>query len=161
MGKYEEFVEAYKKQDELGLKTNKELYTYLGLTPVTYNNYKTKYLKTVGDYDSQTWLDEKTRHVDAQLIKACEKGSPQALQTFYKLNQRLIDRKEETVKVEFTISDRQKLTADIINGLREDSRITGVCAICGLSQALCDDSLLLAEPEHASDRAVEAVEVPA
>lgn len=139
MGKYEEFVEAYKKQDELGLKTNKELYTYLELTPVTYNNYKTKYLKSVGDYNSQTWLDEKTRHVDAQLIKACEKGSPQALQTFYKLNQRLIDRKEETVKVEYSHIEIAGDAEQLIGRLKQISEEAGICVLCG------KPSLLLAE----------------
>jgi len=130
---------------------------------ITINTYYKLSKRIDGDdeYDSQVWLDSKTKVVDEALLKACDRGSPQALQTFYKLNQRLVDRKEETVKVEFTTGDRQELTANIINGLKEDARITGVCSVCGISQALCDEPLLLTESEYTEDRTVEAVEVSA
>ena len=133
----------------------------LCIPPASFNNYKNRYLASEDGYNSQEWLDDNTQKVDAALMKACEKGSPQALQTFYKLNQRLIDRKEESVKVEFTIRDRQELTAGIINGLREEARVTGVCSVCGKSEILCNELLLPAKSKYSESGTMEAVEVSA
>ncbi len=131
MGKYEEFVDAYKKQDELGLKTNKELYTYLDLKPATYNNYKTKYLKTVGDYDSDEYLANKEREVDESLVKQA-KQSPTALSTYYKRTGKLIEKKEEMVKVEYTHGEIARDADSLIGYFREQLDAEGgICPVCG------------------------------
>ena len=57
-------------------------------------------------YDSNKFLEERDGRIDAALIAACEKGSPKALELFFKLRGKLVDK----VKADVTIG----LSADEI-----------------------------------------------
>jgi hypothetical protein len=65
-------------------------------------------------YDSDKWLQKRTPEMDKALVTACEKGSPAALQLFYKLNKRLIEQSETKVKF--------SLDADELARIRSEAR---------------------------------------
>ncbi len=56
------------------------------------------------NYNSEKYLNGRTRVVDEALIKACDRGSGVALTTFYKLNKRLVEQQE--IKVGITADER-------------------------------------------------------
>ena len=152
-------------------KTQKAICQHLGVSLVTGSAWNKKAnkehperrAKVPVEFDIRQAFKENYEIIWNAFLKAVkeERISPTVFRTFAQLAGELVEKREDTVKVEFTVGDRQRLTASIITELREDARITGVCSICGVSQALCNKSLLLAEPKHPADREVEALEVSA
>ena len=103
------------------------------------------------NYNSDEYLKNSTQRADKALLEACDGGSPKALETFYKLNRRLIERKEETVKVEHTVADRQRIAEIVLDGFQEDFRRCGVCQVCGFSKALRIELCVDSKPELTED----------
>ena len=69
-------------------------------------------------------------------VKA-KKINAQLFRTFAQLANELVERKEETVKLELTANDRTRIARETINGLRENyQRNGGYCPICQRSPIL-------------------------
>lgn len=93
---------------------------------------------------SKSILDKATDKVDKALIASCENGNSGSLRTYFQLQNRLVERKEETVKIELSVAERIQIANEVVTGLREQYRLGGrACSVCGrpalLSGELCED----------------------
>ncbi len=113
-----------------------------------------------GDFNLQSFLtDNKKLLADALLLAAKNpRTNATALKLFAQLTGDLVEKKEETVKLELTANDRTRIARETINGLRENyQRNGGYCPVCSRPEALRLDAHLDTEPEHTEDREVAAV----
>jgi len=138
MTKKEQIIEQWASGQ---FKTQAELAKFLSVTTAYVSNVligaegRTPQKKANGHY-----FDSKSKDVDTALVKACEKGNAQALRTYYQLTQRLIEKREETHKVEFTPADHTRIARETINGLREEyQQLGGICPVCNQPKAFCDE----------------------
>ena len=158
MSKKEQIIEQWATGQ---FRTQAELAKLLEVTTAYVSNVlieaegRTPQKKTNGDY-----FDTKAKDVDTALVRACEKGNAQALRTYYQLTQRLIEKREDIHKVEFTPADHTRIARETINGLREEyQQLGGICPVCNQSKALRIEARLDTEPEQPEDREVAAVAV--
>ena len=158
MSKKEQIIELH--ASDLSL-TQAEIARRVGVTPAYVSSIlivvegRTPQKKANGDY-----FDTKAKDVDTALVKACEKGNAQALRTYYQLTQRLIEKREDIHKFEFTPADHTRIARETIIGLREEyQRLSGRCVVCGQSKLLLNEARLDTEPEQPEDREVAAVAV--
>ena len=156
MGKKEQIIELWATGQ---FKTQGELANSLSVTPAYVSSVlveaegRTPQKKVNGDY-----FDSKSKDVDTALVKACEKGNAQALRTYYQLTQRLIEKREDIHKVEFTPADHTRIARETVDGLRAQyQRLGGRCVVCGQSKALRIEARLDTEPEQPEDREVATV----
>ena len=90
------------------------------------------------------------------------KINAQLFRTFAQLANELVERKEETVKLELTANDRTRIARETINGLRENyQRDGGYCPVCSRPEALRLDAHLDTEPEHTEGGEVATVGISA
>jgi len=116
--------------------------------------------KVISEYNSDIWLNEQEMVADESLVKACEKGNSSALRIYYQRTQKLLDKKEETIKYEPSPDEYIRLAQRVVQGLKDSCRETGgVCPICGFGQALYDAPRLDTEREHEEDGEVAALAV--
>jgi len=160
MTKKEQIIEQWASGQ---FKTQAELAKFLSVTTAYVSNVligaegRTPQKKANGDY-----FDSKSKDVDTALVKACEKGNAQALRTYYQLTQRLIEKREETHKVEFTPADYTRIARETINGLRDDFETGGGrCPICGQYKEICDRPLLDSESKFPESGEMATVALPA
>ena len=158
MTKKEQIIEQWASGQ---FKTQAELAKFLEVTTAYVSNVlieaegRTPQKKANGDY-----LDRKSTAVDEALVKACEKGNAQALRTYYQLTQRLIEKREDIHKVEFTPADHTRIARETIIGLREEyQQLGGICPVCNQSQALLNGSHFHPKSKQSADREVAAVAV--
>ena len=118
------------------------IYTHIGITARTYSKWMEGEDKTVDS--SLSILDRANDSIDEALIVSCKKGNSSSLRTFFQLQNRLVERKEEKLKVEFSVGERFQIANEVIAGLREQYKLGGrACAVCGrppvLLAELCED----------------------
>jgi len=81
-------------------------------------------------HDSKKYLENSSKDMDDALVKACLKGSPQALQLYYKVMGRLVEKTEITERRVITADEHFKMLAEAeqrIKGLEEsEDRVTQV-----------------------------------
>ena len=73
-----------------------------------------------GEYDSTAWLKERTPEADEALIKACKSGSPSALKLLYQLLDRLVEKAEQKVEVQFDSTELAKRHIENRKWLRDN-----------------------------------------
>lgn len=151
----------YKKS--LGLVTIEATCEHLGISkPIYYKNLE-EWKKENGakDYNSDNYLEESNSVVDKALIKACQKGVPSALLTYFKRTGKITEKREDTVKVEFTVADRLREAARLRDDLYAEYRDTGVCSICHQRKEVHVQSRLDNGREQQSEDTVAAVALSA
>ena len=118
---------------------------------------------TSGDFNAQEYMSTHLEKILAKTIKIIEeKGSAKHIEMALKLMGLLIERKQETVKIEFTPIDLADIGKATIDGLRaEFSAGKGRCPVCGEYKLLCHQAYLDTEPEHTEDREVATVALSA
>ena len=141
MSKKEQIIEQWATGQ---FKTQAELAKFLSVTTAYVSNVlieaegRTPPKKTNGDY-----FDSKSKDVDTALVKACEKGNAQALRTYYQLTQRLIEKREDTVRVEYSSGEIARDADEIIGYLEQRLEEAGTCPVCGKPSVLlgevCDN----------------------
>jgi len=138
MSKKQQIIEQWASGQ---FKTQGELANSLSVTPAYVSHVlieaegRTPQKKANGDY-----FDTKAKDVDEALVRACEKGNAQALRTYYQLTQRLIEKREDIHKVEFTPVDYTRIARETIIGLREEyQQLGGRCPVCQQPQALLNE----------------------
>lgn len=162
--KFREWLKLDKKaRKKLGVVDQKNFAIHHGISTGRLSQWKAEETAMSEDvFNPQVYVMENLQAILIKTLKVIqEKGSAKHIEMALKLVGLLIDKKEETVKFEFTTSDKLQLTAAIINGLREEKGVTGVCPVCFQREALCIESCLDSKPEYSDDREMEAVEVPA
>jgi hypothetical protein len=70
------------------------------------------------DYDPENYLNVSAGKVDKALIRACERGSPGALKTYYQITNRLVE-KSENINIDLTADDITKRQLEAERRLRE------------------------------------------
>lgn len=85
------------------------------------------------------------------------KISPGLFRTFAQLVGELVERKEESIKVEFSVSDRIRIASQLRDELRREWETSGSCAVCGQSSALRNQVRSNTEPEFSENREVGTV----
>ena len=123
---------------------------------------KERVKENAGEFDiREAFLTDQKLIWDAfmKAVKA-DRINATLFRTFAQLANELVERKEETVKLELTASDRTRIARETINGLRENyQRNGGYCPVCSRPEALRIDARVDTEPEHAEGGEVATVAV--
>lgn len=116
---------------------------------------------TNGELDTRKFLNANKGKLLNAIIDGLDgkRTNSQLLRLVAQLTGDLVEKTEDTVKVEFTIADRQQAAADLIEGLRRETETTGICVVCGQRKALRLESCSNPEPEHTKDSEVATVAV--
>ncbi len=125
---------------------------------------KWKKQRDTGEFDIREAFRAEKKLIWDAFLGAVKTGkiNAQLFRTFAQLANELVERKEDTLKLEFTANDRTRIARETINGLRENyQRNGGYCPVCSRPETLCIDAHLDTEPEHTEDREVAAVGIPA
>ena len=132
-----------------------------GIGQSSYRRYKEKYqTKNRGDFNLQEYLRGELPSIAKQLIKQVESGkSPRSIELALKALGELVEKQEQTVKHEFTTTERISVAREFVNELREEAN-KGRCPICGEHKALRIQPRVDTEPEHDEDREVEVMGLP-
>lgn len=106
-----------------------------------------KYRDENGKLDAKKFLEDNMEIILMDLLNP-GKGIPsRKSEMILKILDIYKEKQEVTQKVEFTVADRQSLSADIIGGLKRERESTGVCPVCGIGQTLLNEPCLYPEPE--------------
>lgn len=160
--KFEKFKELYEQwlSGDRAFRIKKDLYESIGISEKTGVQWSKRVERERSPEDnfqkSLADLDEKAL---AGLKRACERGSPAGLQLFYKLTNRYIEKKEETVKLEYSPAERIADAREFIEGLRAQYK-GGYCPLCQRPWVLPDQTCVDTEREYPEDGQVAAVVVP-
>ncbi len=156
-----DFIRIYgdkEEQDRLGIHGVAEISEYAGISHVLGHKLVNRG-DTDKNYNSNEFLETKNKVVDEALIKACEKGSPQALMTYFKRTGKIVEKREETLTVVST-ADRIKGARELRDALRRELEESGSCPLCHKSQVLCHEICDNSESEQSKDREVATLGLP-
>ncbi len=113
---------------------------------------KWKKQRDTGEFDiREAFLKDQEKIWDG-FMGAVKSGkiNAQLFRTFAQLANELVEKKEETVKLELTANDRTRIARETINGLREDyQRNGGYCPICSRPETICVEPVLDTESRDA------------
>jgi len=135
-----------------------------GVSQVTLYKWDKSVALAEGDavYNSESWLESQTQKADEALVKACEKNNAQALKIFYQINKRLIEQREDTLKLDFSANDYTQIGNRVKQQLRDDfQEFGGICPVCFKSQALRREICVDTESKQPEDREVATLALPA
>ncbi len=156
-----DFIRIYgdkEEQDRLGIHGVAEISEYAGISHVLGHK-----LVNRGDtdinYNSDKFLETKNKVVDEALIKACEKGSPQALVTYFKRTGKIVEKREDTLTVVST-ADRIRIARELRDGLRREWEDSRSCPVCHQSKALLNEVCDYTESKYGEDREVATLGLP-
>ena len=139
-------------------RTMKAISKHLGKHEQTCYGWK-KAFRGNGGYNSDEYLETQNKTVDEALIKACEKGSPQALMTYFKRTGKIVEKREDTLTVVST-ADRIRIARELRDGLRREWEDAGSCPICFQSKALRHEVCVDTESEYGENREVATLGLP-
>jgi len=91
-----------------------------------------------GDFDPKNYIDANLEKLLKKLIGVAsgERGTAKHLELALKLAGLLVEKREETHKLEFTPSDRIRVATELRDDILAELRTTGVCPCCHQRQAL-------------------------
>jgi len=146
----------YKKS--LGLTSDKSIQLYINNSPKFGTVSQTLIAKwkrmdtTIslidvnGDFDMQGYLESNLQSIMTKLMEVITtKGSSRHIDTALKLMGKLVEKKEETIKHEFSPIEYGRITERIIDGFRQQFQAGGICVVCGQSRILPDELRLHTE----------------
>ena len=156
--KFTQFTEVFdmslEQKKELGIITQKEQCVYLKITAPTYNSYRERILKIRKD----TAPDDITAYTDRMRILAMTaQGTSIDRQNYGRMLGVFTDKREDTLRVEFTPTDRIRQARELRDELRRELDESGSCPLCGFSKVLRHEVCLDTESEHSEDREVAAL----
>ena len=160
IGARAKFLELNPDRIKLGLKTNKKMAAHLGVSEGSIFNWG-KELKKPSEFNlREAWEQEEETIWNSFMEKVKEgKINSAALKTLAQLADKLVEKKEESVKIDFTPTDRIRIAQDVIEGLKLQSN-GGRCPICGKSSIFLDDPCLFTGREQQEESPVATVELP-
>lgn len=83
-------------------------------------------------FDAGGYVQENLEKILVKTLKVIQdKGSARHIELALKLAGLLIEKREDTVKVEFTSTDRIRIAGELADGLRREWENFGICSICG------------------------------
>jgi len=147
-------------------RTQNELASHLGVKPQYINNVlreKEKSSEPLGEFDLREAFAKDQKKIWRAFMDAVNNGqiNANALRTLAQIAGKLVERREDTIKVDLTPADKIRIGAEYRDALIAEFRDTGYCSICGFNKALRNQPLLPSEPEQPEDREMAAVAVPA
>ena len=115
--------------------------------------------RKIEKYDSESFLKDRTLEIDEALIQSCIKGSPKALELFYKLTGRkLIDKSEVDVKLGLSADE---VIRRLLNAEREARELNnGDNEMSGKSEVLHDKLLSSPRQRGAGDNPLATLATP-
>jgi len=104
------------------------------------------------NHDTNEYLASKSESVDEGLIKACDSGNAQALKIFYQLTNKLVEKREDKVTIEFSAADYIRFALEAGRRIREYQReYSRDDSLCSKPALLLDEVCVAAEQEHGTD----------
>ncbi len=112
-----------------------------------------------GDFDIREAFRKDYKMLWELFTKEAKEGKINAtlFKTFAQLADELVEKREDTLKVEFTANDRIRVAAELCDSLISEYRDTGNCPVCGFSKALHVPSLLVDRREQQPEDTVATV----
>jgi len=163
------FTRIYQDPEErkrLGIAgTQTAMAKYAGISPNLANKLAQRLRKNLTKTDGfdlrRAFIDEQEKIWNAFMDAVTEKRiSPQVFKIFAQLAGQLVEKREENLKVEFTASNRISIARDLVEGLKNELRDTGVCVICGQRQAFHADPCLHQGREQHEEDEMAALALP-
>jgi len=132
-------------------------------SPNTHYRWLREYERGNGEFDLRKALNDNKEELFDALMKAVKNGRPnsQILKLFTQLTGDLVDRKEESIRVDFTPTDRIRIGAELRDHLRREWETTGNCPVCGQCKALRHEVCVDSKSELPEDREVATLGLPA
>lgn len=113
------------------------------------------------NFNIKNYLGKNKKVIADRLLKMINEGKTvRSVELALRTLGELIEKKEEVHKVEFTVTDRQQIATEFLEGLRREAKDSGICPVCDKSKALRLEPCLDTEPEHETDREVAVLELP-
>ena len=165
MTKKEQIIEQWATGQ---FKTQAELAKFLEVTTAYVSNVlieaegRTPQKKILnGDFNPQAYMQGNLEKIFKKLTATiAQKGSAKHIEMALKLMGLLVEKREETHKVEFTPADYTRIARETINGLRDDFETGGGrCPICGQYKEICDRPLLDSESKFSESGEMATVAV--
>ncbi len=106
------------------------------------------------NFDLKAYLRQNLKDIAEALVSKIKdgKGGTKGIELALKALGELVEKREDTLKLEYTPADHTRIARETIEGLRaEFIEHGGRCVVCGQSKLLSDKARLDTEPEHAED----------
>jgi len=167
MSKKEQIIEQWATGQ---FKTQAELAKFLSVTTAYVSNVlieaegRTPQKKIVnGDFDLKGYLRGNLPEIAKVLVHKIKTGKgTKSIEVALKALGELVEKREDTLKLEYTPADHTRIARETIIGLREEyQQLGGICPVCNQSKALRIEARLDTEPEQPEDREVATVALPA
>lgn len=116
--------------------------------------------KVNGDFNPKNFMDSHLESTLKRLINIIEqKGTAKHIEMALKIAGLLVEKREETHKIELTPTDYTEIGRNLVRELRDEYESTGICSICGEPKKICEPVCSNPESEQSEDREVAAVAV--
>ena len=150
MTETQEFVKDWLEGKHPELVTQKEVAKFLGVSEELVSVACKKFKKQGADenFDLKAYLRGNLRVMAESLVtKITEgKGGTKGIELAFKALGELVEKREDTLKLEYTPADHTRIARETIEGLRAQFiEHGGRCVVCGEYKALCDDARLASE----------------
>jgi hypothetical protein len=160
--KFAEWLKLTPEQrKEQGLPVDQKRFAiHHGVAEAKLTRWKKRMLGEVSsdDFDVKAFLSKNKKEIAENLLALIrQKKNTKSVELALKVLGELVEKREETHKVEFTPSDRVAIARQLRDELRREFQDFGVCPVCGFNKEIRHEVGVDTKPELGQDREVAAV----